>query len=130
MRPAIYMASRASVPARPNMWNYLRDAEFWPIISTWHNPENLQPGDLSNLWVNIEREVSRCSDLILYVEPNDLPLKGAYVEVGIALAMRKRVFVIYTGPSTLIRQHLGSWVFHPNVFVCDQLQTAYNIIKS
>lgn len=132
--PAIYMASRASVPARPQHWEALREGGL-NVISTWHRPENLQPGiDMRTLWDHIEQEVSACDVLILYVDPNDLPLKGAYVEAGMALAWKKRVIVVYKGrlgqsqDGDILRQHLGSWLTHRNVMVCESIQTALFLI--
>jgi len=132
LRPAIYCASRASVIDRPMMWNTLRDMGGHNIISTWHNTENIQQNtDMLAMWTQIEREIAVCDALILYAEPKDLPLKGAYVEAGMALAMGKQVFVVYapSGNPTLLRQHLGSWVSHPNVVVCEALETAFYCIE-
>lgn len=107
MKPRIYVASRASVQDRPAMWRSLRDAG-WNIISTWIDEAG--PGEtasMSDLWERIDREVASCDVLVLYAEPSDLPLKGAFVEVGMALAYGKPVIVVGAD--------LGSWTHHPMV---------------
>lgn len=53
--PCIYVASRASIPARSQMWRDFR--------ASGH----------------------RISAVILYAETGDFPLKGALIECGIAL---------------------------------------------
>ena len=53
----IYVASRASVPARGAMWRRLR-SEGWPIVSTWIDEDGEgQTDDFSDLWERIHREV-------------------------------------------------------------------------
>lgn len=124
--PLLYVASRASIPERPLMWRHMREGG-WSINSSWIDEAG--PGetkDLSELWCRIEREVHAADGLILYVEPNDLPLKGALVEVGLALADGKLVAVVLP-KSALgfdILKSLGSWVHHPCVDVFTNLEAA------
>lgn len=122
----IYVASRASVPSRPAMWRELR-AAGWPIVSTWIDEAG--PGetaDLGELWQRIEAEVRSARGLVLHVEPDDFPLKGALIEVGMALAMGKRVGVYAPGvelePCSM--RPLGSWAKHPQVCICTTLEAA------
>ena len=80
--------------------------------------------DLGELWCRIEREVHAADGLIPYVEANDLPLQGALVEVGLALADGKFVAVVLP-KSALgfdILKSLGSWVHHPCVDVFTNLE--------
>ena len=42
--------------------------------------------DIADLWARVLREVEACDRLVLYVEADDFPLKGALIEVGAALA--------------------------------------------
>jgi hypothetical protein len=136
MKPAIYGASRASIPDRPAMWESLRDEHGWNMVSTWHRPENMDhtPGvvvDMRVFWDRIQQEVAACDALVLYVEPNDLPLKGAFVEAGMALARGNRVVIVFKGPTQdgdHLRRCLGSWITHRNVMVCESIWTAEYII--
>lgn len=122
----IYVASRASVPERPARWRALRDAG-WPIVSTWIDEAG--PGetdDLGELWGRITREVASAQGVLLHVEPDDFPLKGALIEVGMALSLGKRVGVYAPGVELeeLSMRPLGSWAAHPLVYVAPTLQSA------
>lgn len=116
----LYVASRASIPARSAMWRELRDKHNFDIVSTWIDEAGEgETNDFVELWTRIWREISGCDGLILYAEKDDFPLKGALVEVGIALGMDKRVAAIL--PFELENRTLrpvGSWLKHPNVYVC------------
>ena len=116
--PRIYIASRASIPARAAEWRRLRDVDGHDITSTWIDEAG--PGktaDFGDLWQRILNEVTSADRLILYVEAADLPLKGAYVEVGMALAAGIPVTVV--APDIEVDPHtcrpLGSWLRHPLV---------------
>lgn len=114
------------MPSRPAMWRDLR-AAGWPIVSTWIDEAG--PGetpDLSELWQRIEAEVRQAHGLILHVEPDDFPLKGALIEVGMALALGKRVGVYAPGVELEPRsmRPLGSWATHPMVSICETLAAA------
>lgn len=113
----IYAASRASVPERPQMWRNLRDHAGYKIISSWIDEAG--PGEtasMEDLWTRVLREIEYCTRLVLYVEPDDFPLKGALVEVGIALGCGKPVYVV--APRIQIGadyRPIGSWLAHRNV---------------
>jgi hypothetical protein len=101
---AVYVASRASIPERPAMWQRLRK-QGWNISSTWIDEAGEgETGSFSELWQRITDEIRRSAGVVLYVEPEDLPLKGAYIEIGMALGMGKPVAVVAT-PATF-----GRWV--------------------
>lgn len=113
----VYAASRASIAARGSMWRQLRAAGA-PIISSWIDEDSEGATDcFAELWTRIEAEIRSCSRLVLYVEPEDFPLKGALVEVGMALALGKPVVVVSPGvelePSSM--RPIGSWAAHPLV---------------
>lgn len=79
----IYMASKAV--AHGPRWQALRD-KGWPIISTWIDES--QAGatlDWPDLWDRCLSEVVSAEVCIVYMEPGEI-LKGAWVEVGAALA--------------------------------------------
>lgn len=113
----IYVASRASISARPAMWRAYRDAG-WPIVSTWIDEAGPgQTADLGELWERIGREVRGSCGVVLYAEPGDFPLHGALVEVGMALGAGLPVAVVAPGTDDdwTTSRKIGSWVLHPRV---------------
>lgn len=128
MRPAVYVASRASIPERAGMWRLLR-SEGARIISSWIDEDGEgETASFAELWVRIEAEVKSCDKLVLFVEPEDFPLKGALVEVGMALALGKPVVVV--APNVPLdarsRRPLGSWSSHPLVSFSTDIFEAVN----
>lgn len=122
-----YIASRASLSERSAAWRRLRDVDGYKITSSWIDESG--PGetaDLSSLWTRIEREVSGSERLILYVEPGDFPLKGALIEVGMALACQIPIRVVAPGVvlDPVSFRPIGSWVRHPLVTFCDSMAEA------
>ena len=116
-RPLVYVASRASIPERGQMWRKMRDLGA-RIVSSWIDEDGEgQTEDFSELWQRIENEIRSAERLVLYVEPDDFPLKGALIEVGMALAMGKPVFIAAPGVTLEPRSFrpLGSWAQHPQV---------------
>lgn len=122
----IYVASRASVPERAAMWRNLR-SQGWPIISTWIDEDGEgATDDFGELWSRIEREVTSATRLIFYAEPDDLPLKGALIEAGMALAAGVPVYAVLPGVNLHPRswRPVGSWLAHPNVTIAPSLAAA------
>lgn len=117
MTKSYYVASRASIPERSAMWRALRDSGV-RITSTWiDEAEEGKTDSFYELWLRIVEEIRQADELILYVERDDFPLKGALVEVGIAIAMKKIVWVV--APNVEIQRRsmrpIGSWAHHPQV---------------
>lgn len=109
------------------MWKALRKGGA-AIVSTWIDEAGTgDTTDFTELWSRIESEIRMADRLVLYVEPGDFPLKGALVEVGMALARGKQVMVVAPGVVIDPRDFkpLGSWVGHPNVSLCDSLALAF-----
>src|SRR5690242_10426791 len=110
----VYAASRASLPARAAMWKALRK-DGVDIISTWiDEAEPEATANLGKLWQRIAKEIASADRLVLYVESGDFPLKGALVEIGIALALEIEICIV-APDVTLERKSfrpLGSWVCH------------------
>lgn len=108
----IYIASKAC--HRP-LWREFREAGH-NIISRWidvpdkysEDPEGL---DFTQLWQWCVEDVISCDALVCHVEPGEV-LKGAILEVGVALAHNKRVILL--GPR---REYLnnGTWINHPGI---------------
>lgn len=91
MKQGIYIASKTKHAER---WRFLRDKVGEPIISTWIDEAG--PGesaDLDDLWRRCIAEASSCELLIVYRETDEV-LKGAWVEVGAALAVGTPVFAV------------------------------------
>lgn len=114
-KPKIYIASKAK--HRPR-WREFRDVMGYDIISQWidtddeftENPEGL---DYTKLWQACIQDVKDCDVLVLYVEEGE-HLKGALVELGVALGLRKEI--VMTGP---IGDN-GTWHNHDKVEVYDK----------
>lgn len=126
MKSPVYVASRASVPARSAMWRELRSAG-WNITSSWIDEAGEgETEDFTELWDRIMREIAAADKLVLYAEQSDFPLKGAIVEAGIALGMGKPVVVCLPGVllSTRTKRPIGSWVSHRGVVRIDSIEEA------
>lgn len=121
----LYVCSRTSSNHKA-VWRALRDEAGWNIVSTWIDDV---PG--VELWTRIRREISLCGGLILYVCADDLPIKGALVAVGMALAMSRPVVVVWEGRPGIkpYGAPLGSWLFAPGVYLCDTLAGARDVIQ-
>jgi hypothetical protein len=122
----IYAASRASIPERPQMWRNLRDHGGYKIISSWIDEAGEgETASFADLWTRVDREIDYCTRLVLYVEPGDFPLKGALIEVGMALGRGKPVYVV--APGVVVEPNyrpLGSWLAHPSVTIMYDLLAA------
>lgn len=127
----VYVASRASLPERPAMWKALR-AQGAMIVSTWiDEAESGATADFGELWARIEVEIRSADRLVLYIEADDFPLKGAMVEVGMAIAMGKPVLVVMRDIELNSRNlnPLGSWAKHPAVSFCSNLYKAVGLCR-
>lgn len=103
-----YVASRTR---HAQMWREMRAAGS-RVISTWIDEAGQgETGDLSELWTRVVDEVSRCDRLVLFAQPGDFPLKGALVEVGVALGLGKPVILCLHE----VCWPVGSWMRHPLV---------------
>lgn len=123
----MYIASRASVPARSEMWRNLRDEYGWQITSSWIDEAGEgQTSDFTDLWDRVVREIAAARKLVLFATADDFPLKGALVEAGIALGMGKPVLVCLPGVRLEARsmRPIGSWIEHRSVMRCDVLREA------
>lgn len=134
MKKGIYIASRASLPQRSATWRTLRD-EGYPIISSWideidktyrfETPEESEEF-ISHLWLRFSQEIQRAERLIVYAEPDDFPLKGTLVEVGIALGCNTPVYLVLPGVDIEADTYrpVGSWINHPLVKQVASLEEA------
>lgn len=115
----------ASKTRHADKWKALRAAGN-PVNSTWIDEAG--PGDtldFAHLWVRCVTEASEADALLLYCDHDDGPeiLKGALVEVGAALGAGKPVFAVG------VKDWQGSWVNHPLVIRCRDIQDAVERIR-
>lgn len=82
MSKSIYIASKVKHADR---WKAIR-AQGVNIISTWIDEAGSgETADFHDLWQRCINEAMHCDYLIIYREPDEV-LKGAWVELGAALA--------------------------------------------
>lgn len=114
MREAgVYVASKAKYGPE---WLALRAAGY-PVLSTWINESGEgQTSDWPDLWSRCISEASRAAALVLICRPGDT-LKGAWAEVGAALANGRRVFAV--GIEGFSIRH------HPLVTTCESEDAAF-----
>lgn len=122
MKRGTYIASRASLPERSEAWRKLRDVDGYLIVSSWIdvvtqplNADDTKP--LHAIWENITQEVTTAERVIVYAEPDDFPLKGTLVEVGMALAVGTPIYLVLPGVDIEEEtfRPIGSWINHPLV---------------
>lgn len=110
----IYVASRVKHADR---WLAARAAGA-RINSSWIDEAgDGETGDFGELWERIAREVAAADALMLYAADGDFPLKGALVEVGIAIQCGKPIYLCMPGVVVEGRtsRPIGSWINHPLV---------------
>jgi nucleoside 2-deoxyribosyltransferase len=121
MNNKLYVASKTK---HADNWCSLRDNGAWPIISTWIDEAGVgETKSFQELWLRIAEEVRQCTALVLYFCKDDQPLKGALVEVGMALALGKKVYAVIEDiqlDDSAVKL-LGSWIRHPNVVMCKDM---------
>lgn len=121
-RQGTYIASRA-FPNYVKRWQALRDEQGFDIVSSWINGVGAADPEL---WLRISQQVASAERLVLYVEPQDFPLKGALIEVGMALAAGINVLVVAPGVEIEADTYrpLGSWLEHPQVTLVATMEEA------
>jgi hypothetical protein len=126
----IYVASRVS---RAPIWKEYRQKGI-KIISTWIDEAgDGETGDFGELWARIKREITHSQALVFYAQGlEDFPFKGALVEVGMALALNKPVFVCINDVQLEGRtlRPLGSWSLADQVTMCKTLDEAINLASA
>ena len=126
----IYTASRTH---HANKWKSAR-ARGEPIISTWIDEAGAGGSpSLSDLWVRNINEAVSADALVVLIERDDFPLKGALVEIGAALAAGNPVFVVLDPDIQLEERSMrpvGSWLRHPLVSFQYTLYDAFKAAKA
>lgn len=114
--PTVYVASKS---CHGLMWRNFREAARASvrITSTWIDEDGEgESEDLADLWSRCVDEAAFSSALIAYHEDGEI-WKGAFLEIGVALANGRPVYVVGDPP--------GSWVNHPLVHRCPTLGDAF-----
>jgi hypothetical protein len=112
------------------MWRGLRDDAGVKINASWIDEAGEgQTADFGELWTRITNEIERSTGLVFWADVNDAPWKGAFVEIGIAIALRKPVGVVLLGElEGRTMRPVGSWLHHPLVkvtrFIDDAIEHA------
>ena len=109
------------------MWRKMRDGAGAPIISTWIDEAGEgETASFAELWERIEREVKSSTRLVFFATEGDPPFKGAFVEVGMALAASVPVVAVIDKIELEPRSFrpLGSWLNHPLVTIEPALSNA------
>jgi hypothetical protein len=108
MRNRVYIASKAKHAPK---WQALIAAGYNGIQCEWFNYAGTTETDDSQidygqLWDHCITDVQEADALVLYCEPGEV-LKGAILELGVALARDKRVILV--GSDEDLRRN-GSWL--------------------
>jgi len=90
------------------------------LVSDWeHLPLAVPLGLEKIIWTNILYQVNS-ADVLLLRAAEDAPLRGALVEVGMALAFNTPVVFWADSP----HEHFGHWMHHPLIHLADNLDEA------
>ncbi|WP_201829673.1 hypothetical protein [Microvirga zambiensis] len=112
----IYTASKTS---HADKWKALR-ADGWNVISTWIDEAGIGETEcFTDLWHRCISEAAEADYLIVYREPGEV-LKGAFVEVGAALASGRPVLAIGCDEFSFTK--------HVSVYPYPTLEAALSII--
>lgn len=113
-KPWIYVASKTR---HAWIWKELRAAGHMIVASWIDEAGHGQTLDWADLWRRCVREVAFADVCVVYREDSEL-LKGALIEMGVALAKDKRVFFV-GNPGGI------DAVNHPSVTVFDSVEKAF-----
>lgn len=86
-----------------DMANRFNVTSDWPFL-----PEILSPTEEHSVWAGIDQLICEC-DTLMVATFGPAPLRGALVEVGMALAYHKPVLLVGNHGS------YGHWRYHPGV---------------
>src|SRR5689334_21817984 len=121
MKPRIYVASKTKHAGK---WLEFRDRGY-NIISTWIDEAGPgQSKSLSDLARRCIEEAKSADVLIVYAEEGDTPLKGAYIEIGAALANNIPIYAV--GP---VISETNCFPHHAFWFKLDSLERAFKSIS-
>lgn len=111
----IYTASK---PRHAATWRAMR-AEGFRIIATWIDyADGGAVVDWQRLWLDCVSEAAQANVTLVYIEHGD-ELRGAYIEMGVAIANNRRVF--FVNPDNV---RISDATHHPLVTTFDSLAAA------
>lgn len=123
----IYVASRVK---HADLWKAYR-AQGVPIIASWIDEAgDGETADFVELWQRIRKEIADSKGLVFYAAGvEDFPFKGAFVEVGMALALGKPVYAALENVMLEGRtmRPVGSWLLDRDVTRCPTLEDAIRL---
>lgn len=112
----LYIASKSEHGTKWQAMRHVLAGVGVEIVSTWIDESG--PGesaDMTDLWVRCIAEAASC-DLLVAVHHGGEIWKGAFVEIGAALAHARPVYVVGNPP--------GSWSEHPLVRFAGSIEDA------
>jgi hypothetical protein len=118
--PRVYVASKSKYG---RLWRERRDewADRLTITATWIDESEMgATEDHADLWRRCVAEAAQ-ADALVAVHHDGEAWKGAYVEIGAALAHGVPVFVVGEPP--------GSFVHHPLIARCDEVGEALDAAR-
>ena len=118
----VYIASKMQ---HAEKWRDLYNKSGLHIVSRWPFLEPFVEPTKNNalkFWQDDVADIKNCDVLMIYAEENE-HLRGALVEVGLALGLGKYVVVIGDHPD------FGTWRYHPRVYNLVDLDQAINFIR-
>ena len=117
----IYIASKISHGEKLFKWSTTHNMQIHTFTSNWYRPPfkgmSEDPGFAKMFWEMDIYDVKLCDILLLYAEPED-NLRGALVEVGVALSDKKAVLIVGENDGH------GTWQHHRGVFKVKDLEEA------
>lgn len=118
--PSVYVASKSKYGP---LWRELRDA--WEghaiIVSSWIDESGEgETSDHADLWTRCIGEARSADLLIACYEEGDI-WKGAYIEIGAALACQKPVYLCGRPPGSFIHHPLVTLASDPDDALMDYL---------
>lgn len=106
-------------------WPEVHFCARWPfmVASGGETKDGVSRGfDPKQFWLDDEADVLRAHVILVFAEPHE-HLRGALVEAGMGIAMRKWVLVVGDHPD------YGTWQHHPKVIRVPSLERARQKLK-
>jgi len=104
----VYVASKATHAEMWRTWRAVMAEHGITVVSTWIDED--ETGSMADLWTRCIDEAADADVLIAWYSPGE-EWKGAFIEIGAALAGGADVYVCGNPP--------GSWKNHPNVTMAE-----------
>ncbi len=99
-----------------------------PIIASWIDEAGAgNTEDFGVLWERIRQDVSAATHVVVFACTADFTLKGALVEVGMAIAAGKPIRLVLARDVALEPRScrpIGSWINHPLVKRFESIEAA------